>query len=273
MSFLKFGIEKPAARKLLSVAAVLLLSMLLASCVTTTSGGFLVDASDDQAAADYSQLALAYFEADDMAAARRHANNALNISDASSEAYMVLAMVAQSEGDIDLADANFRRSINLDRDNSRARNNYAALLFSQQRYGDSIEQLERVANDTAYPGRALAFEGLGRAALRLARQQDARNAFTRALQLNSNLYISALELALIHFAQQDFQLAHQTYQSYLAIVEFFTIPHAPRALLAGIQIEGYFQNKELVDNFSLLLSTLYPASPENQTYQRLSDAN
>ncbi len=273
MLFLKLGIEKPLARKFFSVVAILLLSAMLASCVTTTTGGFLVAASDDQAAADYIQLALAYFETNDMAGARRHANNALNINDRSSDAYMVLAMVARGEGDIDLADSNFRRSINLDRGNSRARNNYAALLFSQERYRDSMQQLERVANDTNYQGRALAFEGLGRGALRLDRQEDARSAFTRALQLNANLYISVLELALIHFEQQDFQLARQTYQSYLTLVEFFNIPHTPRALLAGIQIEGYFQNKELVDNFSLVLSTLYPESSENQTYQRLSDAN
>ena len=34
----------------------------------------MVDASEEQAAADYVQLALAYFDNRDMSAARRHAN-------------------------------------------------------------------------------------------------------------------------------------------------------------------------------------------------------
>lgn len=273
MTFLKFGIEKLLTRRLASALAVGLKALMLTSCVTTTTGGFRPDATDAQAADDYIQLALAYFDNNDMAGARRHANNALNISDRTSAAYMVLAMVFQREGDLELADENFRRAISLDRTNTRARNNYAALLFSQQRYRESYEQLEVVANDTSYEGRALAFEGLGRSALRLDRQDDARNAFSRALQLNSNLYISALELSIIYYEQQDYLRARQFYQSYLTIMEFAQLPHTPRALLAGIRIEGHYDNEKLVEDFSLVLSTLYPNSPEYQAYQRLSDAN
>jgi len=233
----------------------------------------MVDASEDRAASDYIQLALAYFDAGDMAGSRRHVNNALAIDERISDAYMVLAMIFQREGDLDLADSNFRRAISLDRDNSSARNNYAAMLFSQERYSESYEQLERVANDTGYDGRSLAFEGLGRSALRLGRQEDARVAFERALQLNSNLYIAPLELGLIYFERLDYSSARQYYRNYLTAIEFVQLPHTPRALLAGIQIEGYFQNDELVENFSLVLTTLYSDSPEYAMYQRLRNAN
>ena len=248
-------------------------AILLTSCVTTTTGGFRVDASDDQAAADYIQLALAYFDNNDMSGARRHVNNALDIDDRTSDAYMVLAMIFQREGDLELADSNFRRAISLDRTNSRARNNYPAMLFSHGRYQDSYDQLEVVANDTSYEGRALAFEGLGRSAVRIERKDEARTAFLRALQLNSNLYISALELALLYFEAENYSQALQYYRNYLTIVEFAQLPHTPRALLAGIRIEGHFQNQELVENFSLVLSTLYPSSPEYQTLKELNDAN
>lgn len=273
MLFLEFGIGKLLTRKLSSVLVVVLSSMMLTSCITTTTGGFMVDASDDQAAADYIQLSLAYLDTNDMAGARRHANNALNIDSRNSDAYMILGMISQREGDLDLADENFTRSINLDRDNSRSRNNYAAMLFSQERYRESYEQLERVANDTGYEGRAIAFEGLGRSALRLNRTEDAQNAFLRALQLNSNLYIAALELAVSYYEQQEYALARQFYQNYLTTAEFLQLPHTPRALLAGIQIEGYFQNEELVEDFTLVLTTLYPTSQEYEIFQRLSNAN
>lgn len=258
--------------KFISRAIVLLAAGFLSSCVTTTTGGFLTDASDERAIEDYVQLALAYYDADDMSAARRYVNNAFAIDNRRSETHMVLALILQREGDIELADESFRRSISLDRDNSRSRNNYAALLFEQERYRDALEQLERVAADTEYEGRAIAFENLGRSALRLNREEDAQNAFVRALQLNSNLYVSALELSLLYLQQQDFPRAQSTYQRYLTIVEFYSVPHTPRALLAGIQIEGHYNNQELVDNFALILSTLYQTSPEYQVYQRLANA-
>lgn len=273
MTFPEFRIEKSLSNRLIRVLAIGLASLVLSSCVTTTTGGFNVDTSDDQAAADYVQLALAYFDNNDMPGARRHINNALDIDDRTSDAYMVLAMVFQREGDLDLADENFRRAIGLDRTNSRARNNYAAMLFSLGRFENSYEQLEIVANDTSYEGRALAFEGLGRSAMRLDRKEEARNAFLRAMQLNSNLYISALELALLYFEEQDYSRALQYYRSYLTIVEFAQLPHTPRALLAGIRIEGHFQNDELVEDFALVLSTLYPTSPEYLLFKELSDAN
>jgi type IV pilus assembly protein PilF len=269
----EFGFGKLLRSKLVGAFALIMLSSLLSACVTTTTGGFMVDASDDRAAADYIQLALAYFDNNDMAGARRHVNNALDVDDRISDAYMVLAMISQREGDLDLADSNFRRAISLGRDNSRARNNYAAMLFSQERFRESYEQLERVANDTEYEGRALVFEGLGRSAVQLGRLEDAKTAFQRALQLNENLFIAPLELALIYFDQQDYQNARRYYRNYLTTIEFLQLPHTPRALLAGIQIEGYFRNEELVDNFTLILTTLYPTSAEYQELQRLSDAN
>ena len=78
---------------------------------------------------------------------------------------------------------------------------------------------------------------------------------------------------MLQFENQDFNGAREVYQQYLTTVDFYNIPHTPRALLAGIQIEGHFQNTELVDDFSLNLSTLYQDSPEYETYQGISDAN
>jgi type IV pilus assembly protein PilF len=271
MLFLGFG--KLLNKKLASVLAALLASSMLSSCVTTTTGGFMADASEERTANDYIQLALAYFDNNDMPGARRHVNNAFDIDNRISDGYMVLAMVFQREGDLDLADSNFLRAISLDQNNFRARNNYATMLFSQERFRESYEQLERVAGDTSYEGRSLVFEGLGRSALRLGGQEDSKAAFQCAPQFNENLFIAPLELALVYFDQENYPLARQYYRSYLITTAFLQLPHTLRALFAGIQIEGYFQNVEFVEKFSLVLTTLYPTSPEFQTVQRLNNAN
>lgn len=245
----------------------------LSACVTTTTGGFNVEPSEEQAVQDYIQLASGYYDAGDMIGARRHINNALELNDRNSDIYNILALVFQAEGDIDLAEENFQRAISLDRDNSRARNNYAALLFEANRYREAYEQLQRVTEDVNYTNRAIAFENLGRAALRLDRPDDARVAFRRALQLNSNLYVSALELAIMEADLGNWQTARRFFQQYMTTVDFYNIPHTPRALLAGIQIEGEFRNADLVEGFTRILTTLYKDSPEYLMYERLSNAN
>ena len=259
-----------ARMRLLSLCALVLV---LQACVTTTTGGFTVEVSEEEALEDYIQLAKGYFDAGDMVSARRHVNNALEIDARNSETHNVLALIYQREGDLDLADDYFRRAISLDRDNSRARNNYAAFLFSEQRYSEAFEQLERVTADASYEGRAIAFENLGRAALRLERYEQAENAFTRALQLNSNLYFSSLELAALRVRAENWQAARQSFAQYRTTAQFYNIPYTPRALLLGIQIEGRFNNRELVEEFALILATLHQNSPEFQAYQRLSNAN
>ena len=251
----------------------LLVVGLLGGCVTTTTGGFNVEPSDEAALEDYVQLAIAYYDADDMAGARRHINNALAIDDRNSDIYNVLALVFQREGDLDLAEENFERSIRLNRDSSRARNNYGALLYSLERYGEAMEQFDRVSQDTMYEGRAIAFENLGRSALALGLTEDSELAFQRALQLNGNLFVSAIELAMLRADREDWNGARRVFQQYMTTAQFYNIPHTPRALLAGIRIEGAFQNQRLVRDFTRILTTLYRESPEYQAYLRLSDVN
>ncbi len=262
---------------MLAIRSLSLMSFLLLAglggCVTTTTGGFNVEPSEEAALEDYVQLAIAYYDADDMAGARRHINNALAIDDRNSDIYNVLALVFQREGDLELAEENFERSIRLNRDNSRARNNYGALLYSLERYGDAMEQFGRVTQDTMYEGRAIAFENLGRCALALGLTEDSELAFQRALQLNENLFVSAIELAVLRADREDWNVARRVFQQYMTTAEFYNIPHTPRALLAGIRIEGAFQNQQLVRDFTRILTTLYRESPEYQAYLRLSDVN
>lgn len=245
----------------------------LSSCVTTTTGGFIATASDEQAVRDYVNLAVGYFDANDMSGARRNISNALELDDRHSPAYNVLALILQTEGDIQQAEETFERAISLDRENSRARNNYAALLFSLQKYQQAFEQLDIVVADSMYEGRAIAFENLGRSALMLEDAEAAENAFQRALQLNGNLYLSALELSIVRFENGNLRGSRTAFNQYLTIVDFYKIPHSAKALLAGIQVESAFENQAMVDEFALLLASLYPQSIEYKTYQELSNVN
>ncbi|MBL4821333.1 MAG: type IV pilus biogenesis/stability protein PilW [Gammaproteobacteria bacterium] len=255
-------------------AGLLVLFILaLSSCVTTITGGFSPDVSEEQAVKDYIQLAIAYYDIDDIVGAKRSINNAFEIDGNNSEVHSVLALIYQREGDMGLADEAFQRSINIDGSNSRARNNYAVFLFGREHFEDAFEQLQVVSADTNYDERAVAFENLGRSALRLNREGDAERAFERALQLNNNLYLSSVELAQIKFNKRELASARSVYNDFLMIREASNIPHTPRSLWIGIQIENEFPDSEILEGYSRLLTMLYQDSPEYQLYRKLLDDN
>ena len=253
-----------------SILTIWACGWLLSACVTTTTGGFNTEPSAERAERDFVQLAIGYFEAEDMAAARRNINNALALNSRSSDAYNVLALVLQREGDRELARQTFERALALDAKNSRARNNYAAFLFELQEYERAYQQLEIVANDTSYDGRALAFENLGLSALRTERPERAEYAFERALQLNRNAFRASLEMAQIRFDRGEFAAAMNFYNQFVTSSQFFNVLQTPRSLLLGIQLERRFDNDDGAARYASQLESLHRDSSEYQQYLNLS---
>jgi type IV pilus assembly protein PilF len=245
-------------------------ALMLTACVTTTTGGFNTEPSAERAERDFVQLAIGYYEAGDMGAARRNINNALALNSRSSAAYNVLALVLQREGDRELARETFERALELDANNSRARNNYAAFLFDIGEFEQSYRQLEVVANDTTYESRDLAFQNLGLSALRTDRPERAEYAFERALQLNGNAVRSLLELAQIKFEQGEFAQAMTYYNRFVTSSQFLNVVQTPRSLLLGIQLERRFDNEEGAAIYAVLLERLYRDSPEYRQYLNLT---
>ena len=68
-------------------------------------------------------------------------------------------------------------------------------------------------------------------AVRLNRLEEAEVAVTRAIQLNSNLYTSSVELAPLRFKRVDWPGARPAFQQNLTTTEFYSLPHTSRALL------------------------------------------
>jgi type IV pilus assembly protein PilF len=252
-----------AVRQILGLLVVVLS---LSSCVTTTTGGFNTEPSLERAENDFVQLAIGYYEVGDMQAARRNINKALAINGRSSKAYNALALVLQKEGDFGVARSTFESAIAYDSTNARARNNFAAFLFERAEYDESYKQLEQVANDTTYESRALAFQNLGLTALNTARPERAEQAFERALQFDSNLFRSSLELAQINFDNGLFGKAMRYYQEFVTASNFYRVAQTPGSLWLGVQLEKRFDNESTSAIYGAILERLYSDSPQYQEY-------
>lgn len=251
---------------------VMACAALLQSCVTQTTGGFNVKKSDEQALRDYLQLATGYLEQNDLASSKRHLSNAAAIDPNSSELHAIWGLVYSTEGDTRLAEQSFEHALRMDSRNSKARNNYAAFLFSNGRFEDAYTQLERVVEDTEYDGRPQAFENLGLAALRLNRNAEAETAFNRALQLNSNQLRSSLELSALNLANNNVLQARQYYRNYLTVLSFYRLGQNARSLWIGIQLESALGNAQNVQAYGTLLETNFAAAPEYELYKQLRDS-
>jgi type IV pilus assembly protein PilF len=82
-----------------------------------------------------------------------------------------------------------------------------------------------------------------------------------------------MEIAQLRHNSGDTAAARAMYSRYLTTREFMGIPHTPRSLWIGIQIEREFQNSEILEGFERVLTTLYQDSQEYQLYRSLVDDN
>ncbi|MDG2090383.1 MAG: hypothetical protein P8J61_04645 [Gammaproteobacteria bacterium] len=124
--------------------------------MSETTGGFN-QADPEERLNGYLELALGYVELQDFSQARRHLINASEIDPNNSDIYGIWGLVYTLEGDLNLADESFLRDLRLDSGNSQVRNNYAAFLFSNNRFQAAYDKLEEVVEDTEYAGRSQAF--------------------------------------------------------------------------------------------------------------------
>ena len=106
--------------------------VVLSACVTeTTNPVFNVGPSEEEELANYLQLTTGYLEEDDLVNAKRHLANAADIEPNNSEISAIWALIYTREGEMDLADRNFRHSLRIESDNSQARSlrqNYLTLI-------------------------------------------------------------------------------------------------------------------------------------------------
>lgn len=246
------------------VLPALAVAGILAGCVTTKETVFTNPPSPEEAVRQRVQLARNYIGDGNWDDAKRNLKLAVEMDERNAEIYEAFALIYQSTGEYELAEQNYRRAIALDRDFSRARNNYAAFLFARERFAAAEAQLERVVKDTLYEARPRAYINLGLCRVALDKRQLAEEAFTRALTMDRGNRIALLELAQLRFAAGDYAGAGDYYTAYRAGVR----RQSARALWLGVRLARATGDRDAEASYGLALRNLYPESPEYAALQR-----
>ena len=250
-----------ARRSLAPLLLSLGLAYCLAGCVTVTNDSLSQNRDPDKATKLYVETAIRYMQTGKMANANLKLLRAQELSPNDPGVNNALALFYNIEGDITQAEKHFKQAISADPKFSQARNNYAVFLFSQQRYEDARQQLEVVVKDYMYPKRFAAFENLGVCYRHLSMQEEAIEAFNRALQINGRLPVSLLEMTAVYMKQGDNLLASR----YLKQYESFA-PSTARHLWLGIQLQRRLGDQDRLASYALALKNLFPGSEEYKAY-------
>ncbi len=113
---------------------VFAVALSLSACISTTDSVF-TDKADPEKALEYRvELARKYIGEGNWENAKRNLRLATEIDPNNAEVHEAFALVYQSTGEFELAEDSYQTAIRLDMNFSRARNNYAAFLYSQGRY-------------------------------------------------------------------------------------------------------------------------------------------
>lgn len=241
-----------------------LCAVLLGGCVSTTENVFTDEASPKKALQTRVGLARQYIGEGNWNSAKRNLELAREIDPNSADVHEAFGLMYQRTGELELAEEHFERAIKLDRSCSRCRNNYAVFLYSQERYREAEDQLERVVADSLYSGRPRAFVNLGLSRQRLSDVRGAEEAFVRALSMDKTSRIALLEVAEIRFDAGDYAAATDYYQRYRSLVR----KQPARGLWLGIRLAQINGDRDAEASYVLALSNLYPQSAEYQAYRR-----
>lgn len=241
---------------------VLIIS-LLSGCVTTgsnTAGNNDIynETAVTARARAHVDLGAAYLQQAKYEIALSEFTEATQIDPSYALAYSGLGLVYAALGQDTKADANYKKSIELQPGSSESHNNYGSFLCSRKRYDESIPHFLEAVKNPLYATPHLAYANAG---ICSARKNDIKNAeiyLNKALQIQPLTHSAATQLAEIQFKRGDTTTAQKTLQNALV-----ASPSA-ETLWLGIKIERALGDKDNVSSYALQLRQQYPNSEETR---------
>lgn len=241
----------------------------ISGCVTeaTRDGKIVADASPKKdrtkALADYVNLAAGYMAEGKKEQALRAINNGLAIDAGSPEMLNLLAAYYKSDGEMDLAEKQFKKAISSKSSYTPTYLNYGSFLFIQKRYDEACKMLEKASADVMYSKRSVAFSNWGTCLKQIGKTREAEDAFSRSIRHDAANAAAMFGMADIKFETGNFVESRRYYDEYVKYNE-----QNPRSLWLGIRLMHVLGDDDKLASYALFLKNQFPSSPEYQEYQK-----
>jgi len=239
---------------------VFMLIGLLFACATEKPVGTGSNANDPvvSRARAHTELGAAYLQQNKLEIALDEFTQATVIAPNYALAYNGLGLVQSALGQDAEAEANFKKSIELQPTSSESHNNYGNFLCTRKRYDESIAQFLAAVKNPLYATPNLAYANAGICSDRKGDAKSAEVYLNKALQLEPLTHSAAYQLADIQFRRGDAKTAKTTLQNALVA--------SPTAemLWLGVRIERILGDKDNEASYALQLRRQYPNSEQTR---------
>lgn len=178
------------------------------------------------------QLAVAYLQRGEIAAAREKVEKALKENDRDSAVHTAAALVFERLQDRDQADRHYAEALRLDPKNPELMNNYAVFDCRNGRAAAGQKLFEQAARNPAYTTPEVAYANAGVCARAAGDLAAAEAAFRRALEQRANFPDALLQLADLTFQKGNGLAARGLLERY-----FQAAPHTADALALAVRVE------------------------------------
>ena len=242
---------------------VFLLVLSLGGCATQSGGSSSQQApTRSQASAKvHTELAAQYYERAQLGVALHELSIALQAEPDYAPAYNVRGLVNMALREDKEADADFRRSLQLDANDSDAHNNYGWFLCQRGRERESVRQFLAALKNPLYATPGKAYLNAGVCSRKAGELKDAEEFFQKALLFQPDMPEALIGLADLSFANGD----------YAGAKSYFTrfVQNTPSSLSAenlwlAVRIERRLGDKNAEDSYALQLNKRFPDSRETQ---------
>lgn len=236
-------------------ALAVYLVLVLAGCSSSGSK----EKSKEDLAGLYADMALGYMQRQppEYDRAKERIEKALEADPKMVRVHHYAAELYARTEDYEKAEYHFRHALELAPRDPNLKNNFGVFLCARERFPEAERQFLAAINDPAYATPQLAYENLGRCALRVPDAAKAERYFNEALKRQSNLPTSLYHMAKLQYDRRDYFKARAYLERYLGV----GAASAP-VLLLGFRIEQALGDSAMAARYADELRSKFPESDE-----------
>jgi type IV pilus assembly protein PilF len=243
------------------VIALLCSVFVLAGCAGSPSGR---ERAVNQSAKVHTELAGLYYERAQLGIALAEIEQALQADKNHAPAYGVRGLIHMALREDKEAEADFRHSLSLDKNDSDIRNNYGWFLCQRGREKESISQFLAAVKNPLYTTPGMAYLNAGVCSQKAGNTKDAE-AFLR----NALLVQPGMPQALYAMADLNFMIGdHFMAKKYMKELSDKSDALTAEQLWLAIRIQRKTGDRNAEESYSAQLRKRYPDSRENQSLTR-----
>jgi len=223
-----------------------------------TSEGTQPLTSAAQKAKVFTDLSAAYFERGQFKIALEQVRTAIGEDSGYGPAYNVLGLIYMELDEDQLAEENFRKSVDLDHADSEAHNNYGWFLCTRGRYDEGLIQFTDALRNPLYSTPEKSITNAGLCNEKKGEMEKAEADFVKAMKLQPDYPLALLSLARLKYKQAKLDESLRLLTRYQDVA-----PATAESLWLGVRLERKLGDKDKQAAFATQLHKNFPNSRED----------